>query len=254
MVHAVYINFQRAFKIVPHQRPLHKLRSVGVRGSLLVLIHNFWIGRSQRVQVGRQQSSEVTMVSDVPQGSVLGPILFLVFINDCVRDLECDALLFADDLKLWKVVDDTADDHLQLNLNRLEDSSKRWLMSFNHITVESLEGCKTFQAEFEAPLTEYYSVAAANQSEQWTHLGIITQKIRMIATAESFDQLRQNIVRAEKGTRKTQVLIDLKASEMTVLRSNALPNPFPPACFLVYRLNTLDCIARLFYVRPSAAR
>uniref|UniRef100_A0A0X3Q159 RNA polymerase II elongation factor ELL n=1 Tax=Schistocephalus solidus TaxID=70667 RepID=A0A0X3Q159_SCHSO len=102
-----------------------------------------------------------------------------------------------------------------------------------HITVESLEGCKTFQAEFEAPLTEYYSVAAANQSEQWTHLGIITQKIRMVATAESFDQLRQNIVRAEKGTRKTHFRVWENASKETVREthrkrpSTVLPKRLP---------------------------
>ncbi|BHF62777.1 hypothetical protein SprV_0200576300 [Sparganum proliferum] len=72
-----------------------------------------------------------------------------------------------------------------------------------YITVALPECSKTFRAEFEAPLTEYSSVAAAKKDEQWTHLGIIAQKIRMVATAESFDQLRQNIVQAEEGTRKT---------------------------------------------------
>ncbi len=132
MVHAVYIDFKKAFDSVPHQRLLHKLRSAGVRGNLLLWIHSFLSERSQRVQVGRQQSTGVPVVSGVPQGSVLGPTLFLVFINDCVRDLDCDVTLFADDIKIWKVVQNTADEEqLQDNLNRLEEWSKHWLMPFN---------------------------------------------------------------------------------------------------------------------------
>nr|VZI25368.1 unnamed protein product [Spirometra erinaceieuropaei] len=126
VVHAIYIDFKKAFDSVSHQRLLYKLRNAGIRGRLLVWIQSFLAGRSQRVQVGRQQSSDVSVVSGVPQGSVLGPTLFLVFINDCVKDLDCDAILFADDIKLWKVIHDAADaDHLQANLNRLEDWSKR---------------------------------------------------------------------------------------------------------------------------------
>ncbi|BHF83188.1 hypothetical protein SprV_0802633000 [Sparganum proliferum] len=132
MVHAIYIDFKKAFDSVPHQRLLHKLRNAGIRGRLLVWIESFLAGRSQRVQVGRQQSSEVSVVIGVAQGSVLGPTLFLVFINDCVKDLDCDTILFADDIKLWKVIHNAADaDHLQANLNRFEDWSKRWFMPFN---------------------------------------------------------------------------------------------------------------------------
>nr|VZI43127.1 unnamed protein product [Spirometra erinaceieuropaei] len=100
VVHAIYIDFKKTFDCVPHQRLLYKLCNAGIRGRLLVWIQSFLVGRCQRVQVGRQQSSEVSVVSGVPQGSALGPTLFLVFINDCVKDLDCDAILFADDIKL----------------------------------------------------------------------------------------------------------------------------------------------------------
>nr|VZI34677.1 unnamed protein product [Spirometra erinaceieuropaei] len=132
VVHAIYIDFKKAFDSVPHQLLLHKLRNGGIRGRLRVWIQSFLAGRSQRVQVGRQQSSEVGLVSGVPQGSVLGPALFLVFIIDCVKDLNCDTILFAGDIRLWKVIHNAADvDHLQANLNRLEVWSKRWLVPFN---------------------------------------------------------------------------------------------------------------------------
>ncbi|BHF61470.1 hypothetical protein SprV_0100444400 [Sparganum proliferum] len=131
VVHAIYIDFKKAFGSVPHQRLLHKLGNAGIRGRFLVWIQSFLTGRSQRVQVGRQQSSEVSVVSGVSQGSVVGPTLLLFFINDFVKDLDCDAILFADDVKLWEVIHNAADsDHLQANLDRLEDWSRRWLMPF----------------------------------------------------------------------------------------------------------------------------
>nr|VZI24873.1 unnamed protein product [Spirometra erinaceieuropaei] len=87
---------------------------------------------SQIVQVGRQQSSEVNVVSGVPQGSVLGPTLFLAFLNVCVKDLDCDAILFVDGIKSWEVIHNATDGyHLQLNLNGLEDWPKHWLMAVN---------------------------------------------------------------------------------------------------------------------------
>ncbi|BHF73658.1 hypothetical protein SprV_0401674000 [Sparganum proliferum] len=131
-VHAIYIDFKTAFYTVPQQGLLHKLCNVEIRGRLLVWIQSFLAGMSQRVQIGCQQSSEVGVVSGVPQASVLGPTLFLAFTSDCFKDLDCDAILFTDDIHLWKVIQDAADaDHLQANLNRREDWSKRWRMPFN---------------------------------------------------------------------------------------------------------------------------
>nr|VZI42701.1 unnamed protein product [Spirometra erinaceieuropaei] len=71
VVHAIYIDSKKAFDSVPHQRLLNKLRNTGIRGRLLVWIQSFLAGRSQRVQFGRPQSSDVSVVSGVPQGSVL---------------------------------------------------------------------------------------------------------------------------------------------------------------------------------------
>nr|VZI11813.1 unnamed protein product [Spirometra erinaceieuropaei] len=88
--------------------------------------------RCQTVHVGGQKSTEVAVESGVPQGSVLGPALFIIYVNDCVSELDCGVAMFAGDIKLWSVIR-TADDeeHLQANLNRLQQWSKAWLLPFN---------------------------------------------------------------------------------------------------------------------------
>ncbi|BHF76889.1 hypothetical protein SprV_0501998900 [Sparganum proliferum] len=84
------------------------------------------------VRLGGQQSAEVTVTSGVPQGSVLGPILFLVYIDDCIHGLDCDIAMFADDIKLWTVIRNGDDEaKLQANLDRLEQWSGYWLLPFN---------------------------------------------------------------------------------------------------------------------------
>nr|VZI29469.1 unnamed protein product [Spirometra erinaceieuropaei] len=70
--------------------------------------------------------------SGVPQGSVLGSILFLIYVDDAARALDCEVAMFADDMKVWSVIRDPADEErLQMNLNRLEEWSNRWLLRFN---------------------------------------------------------------------------------------------------------------------------
>nr|VZI31702.1 unnamed protein product [Spirometra erinaceieuropaei] len=70
--------------------------------------------------------------SGVPQGSVLGPILFLIYVDDAARDLDCKVAMFADDMKIWSVIRGPADeDRLQMNLNLLEEWSDRWILRFN---------------------------------------------------------------------------------------------------------------------------
>nr|VZI12696.1 unnamed protein product [Spirometra erinaceieuropaei] len=95
-------------------------------------IRNFLIGRSQAVHVGNQQSAEVAVKSGVPQGSALGPTLFLVYVNDCANELNCDVAMFADDIKIWITIRSEVDEaRLQTSLDHLEQWSKDWLLPFN---------------------------------------------------------------------------------------------------------------------------
>ncbi|VDL87895.1 unnamed protein product [Schistocephalus solidus] len=132
------LNFDRRLLEAIHkrflttQRLLNKLNRIGVSGKLLKWIESFLIGRSQIVRLGDQQSAEVVVEIGIPRGSVLGPILFLIYINDCVTGLDCYTAMFADDIKHWKVIHNAADEEtLQANLHRLEEWSHNWLLPFN---------------------------------------------------------------------------------------------------------------------------
>nr|VZH97840.1 unnamed protein product [Spirometra erinaceieuropaei] len=112
----------------PH---LHLLRA-RMRGKLLMWIRSFLTGRSQAIHVSDQQSAEVAVWSAVPQGSVLGTTLFLVYVHDCANELNFDAAMFADDIKMWSTIRSEVDEaRLQTNLDHLEQWSKDWLLPFN---------------------------------------------------------------------------------------------------------------------------
>nr|VZH97091.1 unnamed protein product [Spirometra erinaceieuropaei] len=110
-VDVIYTDFKKAFDSVPHKRLIYKLSEIGIRGTLLTWITDFLTGRSQTVCIEASRSTPTPVLNGVPQGSVLGPLLFLVYINDCVDDLGCSAIMFADDVKLWRPIRSDADRH-----------------------------------------------------------------------------------------------------------------------------------------------
>ena len=95
------LDFSKAFEKVPHRRLLSKLQFYGIQGKTLAWIESWLINRSQSVIVDGVCSSSVAVMSAVPQGTVLAPLMFLLFVNDMQDDLECSLRLFADDALLY---------------------------------------------------------------------------------------------------------------------------------------------------------
>lgn len=128
----VYMDFKKAFDTVPHKRLMKKLESYGISNPILGWVQSFLTGRSQYVSVEGQFSKPMPVLSGVPQGSVLGPILFVVYINDLPTNIASNIYLFADDTKLFKTIKSTEDRRtMQEDLGRLQDWSDKWLLQFH---------------------------------------------------------------------------------------------------------------------------
>ena len=126
------LDFSKAFDKVGHQRLLRKLEFYGVRGRNLQWISSFLLQRSQQVVLDGHQSSPVKVESGVPQGSVLGPCLFLYYINDLPDKLSSSVRLFADDSIIYLTIENQHQtQQLQEDLDKLEEWASTWMMELN---------------------------------------------------------------------------------------------------------------------------
>ena len=131
-VDVVYLDLHKAFDCVPHRRLLSKLRSYGVAGKLFEWIENFLSNRTQRVCIRGSFSKWVNITSGVPQGSVLGPILFIIFVNDMPDVVNSMLLMFADDTKLYRTITSVHDSNaLQQDIDSVSPWGEQSLMFFN---------------------------------------------------------------------------------------------------------------------------
>ena len=137
----IYLDFAKAFDTVSHQKLLFKLEKYGVTGKALNWISAYLSNRSQRVYIGSKVSSSVFVPSSVPQGTVLGPILFIIFIDDivdCVHNAK--VRLFADDVKLYRNISIHNLDaiSLQADLTKIANWSKEWQLKLSESKCKTL--------------------------------------------------------------------------------------------------------------------
>ena len=128
----IYLDFAKAFDKVPHKRLILKLEAHGISGNISKWIQQWLTGRKQQVNINGKISSWADVLSGVPQGSVLGPLLFLIYINDIDEGVVSKLWKFADDSKICSKVRNEADaDILRNDLNKLFKWSQDWQMLFN---------------------------------------------------------------------------------------------------------------------------
>jgi hypothetical protein len=131
-VDVIYLDFQKAFDKVPHARLIKKVKAHGINGKILTWIEAWLSGRLQRVVLNGSKSDWTEVMSGVPQGSVLGPLLFVIFINDIDDNIVNEILKFADDTKLLGAVSTKEEvDELRKDLHKLFCWSQEWQMLFN---------------------------------------------------------------------------------------------------------------------------
>ena len=139
----VSLDFSSAFDRVNHKALLYKLRAMGIGGLFYFILNEFLSNRKQRVVVDGKFSSMVDVVSGVPQGSVLGPVLFTLYTSDMWQNLENDLLAYADDTSLYSVI--PSPNHrvevaasLNRDLDTISTSCTHWGMSLNARKTHSI--------------------------------------------------------------------------------------------------------------------
>ena len=168
-VDIIYLDFQKAFDTVPHDKLLMKLKRMGVSRQLLAVIADFLTNRSFNVSIGSCFSRKHKVSSGVPQGSVLGPILFVLYINDLPDSINNLLLLFADDAKLCCKTDSPSLN--QCDLDHLAEWQENWGLSFNTADHK----CKVMQIGKNNPKTTYYlNESPLPTTEEEKDLGVWT--------------------------------------------------------------------------------
>ena len=129
----LFLDVSSAFEKVWHSGLLAKLYQVGVEGSFYDLLRSYLEGRRQVVVVDGQKSDMADLKAGVPQGSRLGPLLFIIYMNDIINDIESDILIFADDTSLFATGSDPVETAAQLNrdLVRITNWAEQWKVKFN---------------------------------------------------------------------------------------------------------------------------
>ena len=128
----IYLDYQKAFDTVPHNRLFSKLHAYNINEKIINWIKYYLSERKQFVEINGQKSEWQNVTSGIPQGSVLGPLLFLIYINDLPDDINSTIYMYADDTKLYREIK-SPDDHLILqdDLTKLCKWSKKWLLKFH---------------------------------------------------------------------------------------------------------------------------
>ena len=166
----IYLDFAKAFDRVPRRRLLHKLEHLGVRGDLLNWIGDFLKGRRFSVRVGGTMSSFHPVCSGVPQGSVLGPLLFLAYTCDLPLQLKCWVSMFADDTKMY-AVPLTSHAMLQADLDVIWKWCSDWLLPLN------AEKCVVLHLGKNNPQLSYYiNNVNLKKVDSYCDLGIVVTK------------------------------------------------------------------------------
>ena len=149
---AIFFDISKAFDKVWHRGLLRKLQAIGIRGTLLHWFENYLAGRKQAVVLHGSRSDYLTVPAGVPQGSVLGPLLFLIYINDIVEDIESVIKLFADDSSMYLCLENPhiRAEILNNDLEKIMQWANKWKIEFNERNTELINITRNKNHKFQS--------------------------------------------------------------------------------------------------------
>ena len=175
-VRAVFLDISKSFDKVWHEGLLFKLQQNGVCGAVLGILRNYLSNRKQRVVLNGSFSDYQQIESGVPQGSVLGPLLFLVYINDLEKNIRSKIKFFADDTMLFSIVHDPyiSATHLNHDLETINRWASQWKMSFNpEPTKQAIEILFSQKRNNFIHPPIYFNNSLVSRKDSHKHLGLI---------------------------------------------------------------------------------
>ncbi len=232
-VDIIYFDFAKAFDSVPHKRLLNKLRLYGISGNLYDWIGSFLENRKQRVVLNGCKSDWVTVTSGVPQGSVLGPLLFLLFVNDLTSHIEfCKVKMFADDIKLY-AKEKGNHSKIQRDITKICDWSKTQQLPINPQKCKFLRlgNCNDSFQRYTLTINNGTPVEIS-KVEEMKDLGvIIDSKLKFDKHISEICRKAQGVLASIKRTMTfmdTEVFINLYKSLVRPLLESSVPvwNPY----------------------------
>ena len=136
----IFCDCSKAFDRVWHKGALFKLQRAGITGTLLKWFENYLNGRKQRVVINGKNSDFNTIQAGVPQGSILGPLIFLLYIDNLTEVIKTNIRLYADDSCIYTDYQDPKDaaKHLEEDISRIEKWASKWFVTFNPAKTESV--------------------------------------------------------------------------------------------------------------------
>ena len=171
-IRIVFCDISKAFDKVWHEGLLYKLKKIGIGGNLLNWFRNYLSNRLQRVVIRGQNSDWGTIKAGVPQGSVLGPLLFLVYINDIVCGIKSSIRLFADDTSLFLTVDEDnvneSAEQMNNDMISIKQWADQWLVNFNPAKTDNMV---ISNRKIDHPPL-YFDNVELNNTRDHKHLGI----------------------------------------------------------------------------------
>ena len=242
-----FLDFQKAFDRVPHRHLQTKLEFYGITADTLRWIMALLTNRQQVVIVNGSRSSWMPVTSGVPQGSVIGPVLFLLYINDITSDIKSTMRLFADDSVIYRDINSEEDNiSLQHDLQALSTWSQKWLMSFN------VKKCAVITITRKRK-PYLYNYTLCNESiprvNSYKYLGVtVTKDLRW----KEHCQLKTNAANKTLGLlRRTLAPCPKEVKEIAY---KALVRPKLEYCADAWNPYTSQCVDNLERVQKAAAR